>query len=131
MSPKAVDPPPEGEVTLPEDEITVSFEDTSEVPAASEAEEADAALGEEEKEEFRIHPSAAIGDLGIAPEGVQQEFFIGMWGPKPNYGCPYCSYATLSSTDDGEDGHGQIELHVLSKIDAGDFVHRQALIPKE
>lgn len=48
------------------------------------------------------------------------EYFIGMWGDLPNFGCPYCSYASI-------DGNGFVELHVLGSIDAGEIRHMAAL----
>lgn len=55
-------------------------------------------------------------------------YFIGMWGDYPNYGCPYCLEAQLA--DSPEQGTGIIELHILSKIDAGDVRHMAALDKK-
>lgn len=51
------------------------------------------------------------------------QYYVGLWSGLPLFGCPYCPYTSLAS--DG--GDGQIELHILYRIDAGDIKHRKAL----
>lgn len=66
----------------------------------------------------QTHPSADDGPpFPLAEPG---EYYIGLWSGKPNYGCPYCGYATLSGSD-------AVELHILSKIDQGHPRHLKAL----
>jgi hypothetical protein len=102
--------PPTEEVALPPDDA----DSVVDPPSA-----------ESEPVETRVHPSAAVNETPVAPEGVDPEYFIGMWAKGiPLYGCPYCPQSTI-------DGPGDIELHILAKIDAGDFNHRKALEPKE
>lgn len=68
-----------------------------------------------------VHPAASVevrrATLDTSEYG---KYFIGMWGPKPNFGCPYCPYASI-------EGEGDVELHILSKIDSGDLKHMAAL----
>jgi hypothetical protein len=67
---------------------------------------------------LQTHPSADDGPpFPLAEPG---EYYIGLWSGHPNYGCPYCSYATLS-------GSGAVELHILSKVDQGNPRHLKAL----
>lgn len=66
----------------------------------------------------RRHPSADPNEpFPLAEPG---EYYIGLWSGLPNYGCPYCPYATL-------DGPGQVELHILAMVDAGNPRHMKAL----
>lgn len=51
------------------------------------------------------------------------QYYVGLWSGLPLFGCPFCPYTSLAS--DG--GDGQIELHILYRIDAGDIKHRKAL----
>ena len=67
------------------------------------------------------HPSA--DDNPPFPLAEPGEYYIGLWSGKPNYGCPYCGYATL-------DGSGSVEIHILSKIDQGNLKHLVALDTK-
>lgn len=97
------DVPPEDEPATTEDQHTeedAATDDAPEAPAPS-----------------SVHPAAAPGfeEADVNPEMGQ--FFIGMWYTKPNYGCPYCAYASI-------EGSGDVELHILSKIDSGDIKHR-------
>lgn len=66
----------------------------------------------------RRHPAA--GDGPIFPLADAGEYYIGLWCNIPNYGCPYCAYATVS-------GPGAVELHILAYIDKGDLSHSKAL----
>lgn len=67
-----------------------------------------------------VHPAAAAGFTEADVDPAKGEFYIGMWNSYPNYGCPYCFYSSI-------DGSGDIELHILSKIDSGDINHRKYL----
>lgn len=51
------------------------------------------------------------------------QYYVGLWSGLPLFGCPFCPYTCLES--DG--GDGQIELHILYRIDAGNEAHRKAL----
>lgn len=51
------------------------------------------------------------------------EYYTGMWGDYPNFGCPYCMFATL-------DGNGAVELHILERVDQGNEAHMKALEAK-
>jgi len=64
------------------------------------------------------HPAA--GTEPPFPLAEAGEYYIGLWSGLANYGCPYCSYATL-------DGSGAVELHILAKADQGDLRHLKAL----
>lgn len=64
----------------------------------------------------RIHPSAVLGYVPTRVEIGDDEFFIGYWGKQRLYGCPYCPYSTT-------DGNGFVDVHVLSKADAGEARH--------
>jgi hypothetical protein len=64
------------------------------------------------------HPAA--GDGTPFPLAEPGEYYIGLWSGKPNYGCPYCGYATL-------DGSSVVELHILAKVDQGNPRHLKAL----
>ena len=66
----------------------------------------------------RRHPAA--GSEPPFPLADPGEYYIGLWAGKPNYGCPYCSYATLA-------GPGAVELHILARIDQGHPKHLKAL----
>lgn len=107
--------------------------------ASAEPESADSEVTEESGEAVlapRIHPSAARGvteeDLaeGRAEHG---QFYIGLWGQgehaKPIFGCPYCHYNVLKEGD--LDANGDIELHILKKIDMGSVPHQAALVVEE
>lgn len=87
------------------------------------------AADSEEVAEPKIHPAAADGVTVEVPDDPEEKYFIGMWGDLRNYGCPYCPYATIGSGEG--DGNGTVELHILSKIDAGDIKHRAALVIEE
>jgi hypothetical protein len=67
------------------------------------------------------HPSA--DDKPPFPLAEPGEYYIGLWSGLPNFGCPYCGYATL-------DGSGAVEIHILSKIDQGNLKHLVALDTK-
>lgn len=92
-------------------------------PEPDSADEPNEEQDEEEPEASTVHPSAAAGTteetfaVGRAEHG---QYFIGMWGEHPNFGCPFCSYASL-------DLAGDIELHILSMIESGDLNHMAAL----
>lgn len=88
---------------------------------------ADELLAEEEEAPppSTVHPAAAAGttpeDKALAAGRDEYgEYFIGMWGEHPNFGCPYCAYAVL-------DRNGEVELHVLSMIETGNLAHMAAL----
>lgn len=70
--------------------------------------------------EVRIHPAAAEGELPALPDGADPEYYIGLWGKTPLYGCPYCTYSSIQ-------GSGAVEFHILAKLDTGDLAHRKAL----
>lgn len=59
----------------------------------------------------------AVDPFPLADPG---EYYVGLWSGKPNYGCPYCLFATL-------EGNGRVELHILEKIDQGSIRHQKAL----
>lgn len=48
------------------------------------------------------------------------EYYIGLWSGIPNFGCPYCGFATLQ-------GSGAVEIHVLERIEQGNARHMEAL----
>lgn len=78
----------------------------------------DPVWAEPPKAPVAVHPAAAPGTpFPLAEPGA---YYIGLWSGKPNYGCPYCGYATL-------EGSGAVELHILNKIDAGERRHQKAL----
>lgn len=66
----------------------------------------------------------AAGSGEPFPLAEPGEYYIGLWSGLPNYGCPYCSYATLQ-------GPGAVELHILARIDQGNIKHFKALEPKK
>jgi hypothetical protein len=69
-------------------------------------------------QQTQTHPSADDGPpFPLAEPG---EYYIGLWSGLPNYGCPYCGYATLSGSD-------SVELHILAKVDQGNSKHLKAL----
>lgn len=98
----------------------------SEAPAAAEDSAGDQPPVETPEDLPRVHPSAVPGETPVAPQGIEPAYYIGQWGPHPLYGCPYCPHSVA-----GADGAGVIELHILNKIDAGDFEHSKALALKE
>jgi hypothetical protein len=65
-------------------------------------------------------PPPVVGGKPPFPLAEPGEYYIGLWSGLPNYGCPYCGYATL-------DGSGAVEIHILSKIDQGNPKHLVAL----
>lgn len=69
----------------------------------------------------KVHPAA--GSEEPYPLADQGPYYIGLWSGKPNFGCPYCSFATLQ-------GSGAVELHILEKIDQGNARHMPALNTK-
>lgn len=64
------------------------------------------------------HPAA--GDEPKYPLADPGDYYIGMWGKLPNYGCPHCGFATLKGT-------GDVEIHILTMIEIGDLKHQKAL----
>jgi hypothetical protein len=48
------------------------------------------------------------------------DYYIGLWSGKPNYGCPYCGFATL-------DGPKAVEVHIESKVNQGNKRHPEIL----
>src|SRR5664279_477044 len=50
------------------------------------------------------HPSAEKG-VPRFPLAEAGQYYIGLWCNLPNYGCPYCSYATIEGPD-------AVELHI-------------------
>lgn len=64
------------------------------------------------------HPAA--DDAPPFPLADPGEYYIGLWSGLPNFGCPYCGYATLSGSD-------AVEIHILSKIEQGHTRHLKAL----
>jgi hypothetical protein len=67
-----------------------------------------------------VHRHPAAGDEPAYPLAEPGDYYIGLWSGLPNYGCPYCGYATL-------EGSGAVELHILARVDQGDERHLKAL----
>lgn len=130
MSPDKQDPQPDA---APVEETPAAPSPTEAAPAATAPapespadltpEEALTAATEEPEVELpasEIHPSAPAGSLKADLPKDAEEYFIGMWGDKKNYGCPYCTFASIS-------GPGEVDLHVMGMIDSGDVKHTEAL----
>lgn len=115
----ALDEPAPAEPPAQEPTPPAVIDDSPEPPNVFE----DLAEEEEVPPPSEVHPSAPAGTVKDkdleAGRKEHGEFFIGMWGDKPNFGCPYCSYSTLNN--------GEVELHVLSMIDSGNLEHMAAL----
>lgn len=110
------------------DTAALAFEDAQEEAAEDTTETTE---GEDTEEEVLLppisnHPAAAAhaSEEEVAAAKEYGEFFIGLWGDKPNFGCPYCYYATI-------EGAGAVELHIMDKVNAGDIPHRESLIVPE
>lgn len=105
--------PAEGNATSPDD---ISPEPPNDAEVLAEQEETPTPS--------TVHSAAPAGttedDELKAGREKYGEFYIGMWGDRPNFGCPYCNYADIS-------GNGFMELHVLAMIDSGDLRHMAAL----
>lgn len=74
---------------------------------------------------YQMHPSAAAGttERPEAPEGVVQEFYIGLWSGRPNYGCPACTHTVVAGQTNGEDGSGAIGFHLEALAQSGNIAH--------
>lgn len=107
-SPPVAEPEPEPEPE-PVAEPVAEPEPEAETPAVEE---------EVKPPLTRIHAAAPLGYVPTAEEINGEEFFIGFWNDKRNYGCPICTFSTL-------EGPGTVEFHILRKIDAGDSKHAE------
>ena len=74
-------------------------------------------------------PKAKTAAAPPMPEPVaasvrNEPYLVGEWAGKPNYGCPFCPFKTIS-------GPGEVELHILSELDRASVRHLPALDLKQ